>query len=132
MRFLSLAALAALLMGGVSGTAYAQNGRIRGFVRDAHNSPLAGAVVRAIGPGPAHRAAPLDAGAPVRGGATLDVHAHAGTPALRPKATIHAGPAIVEHTAVGAGAAVGEWFVAHGVASRVEIRANVPVSGRVG
>src|SRR6266487_4476885 len=56
MRFLSLAALAALLMGGVSGTAYAQNGRIRGFVRDAHNSPLAGAVVRAIGPGPAHRA----------------------------------------------------------------------------
>ena len=54
MRFLSLAALAALLMG-VPGTAHAQNGRIRGTVRDAHNSPLAGAVVRAVGPGPVHR-----------------------------------------------------------------------------
>ncbi len=85
-----------------------------------------------MGPRPAHRAAPLDAGASVRGGATLDVHAHAGTAALRPKATIHAGPAIVEHTAVGAGASVGKWFVAHGVASRVGIRPNVPVLGRVG
>ncbi|TLZ36577.1 MAG: carboxypeptidase regulatory-like domain-containing protein, partial [Gammaproteobacteria bacterium] len=54
MRFLSLAVLAALLVS-VPGTAHAQNGRIRGTVRDAHNSPLAGAVVRAIGPGPAHR-----------------------------------------------------------------------------
>ena len=85
-----------------------------------------------MGPRPAHRAAPLDAGASVRGGATLDVHAHAGPPALRPKATIHAGPAIVEHTAVGAVAAVGEWFVAHGVVSRVGIRRNVPAPEPVG
>src|SRR6266487_887496 len=50
MRFLSLAALAALLMGGVSGTAYAQNGRIRGTARDASGDPVAGVTVRAQGP----------------------------------------------------------------------------------
>src|SRR5438876_3421288 len=55
MRFLSLAVLTALLVG-VPGTALAQNGRIRGVVRDSHASPLAGAVVRASGPGPARRA----------------------------------------------------------------------------
>jgi iron complex outermembrane receptor protein len=61
MRFLSLAALAALLIG-MPGTAHGQNGRIRGTVRDAHNSPLAGAVVRAVGPGPAHRTTTGDDG----------------------------------------------------------------------
>src|SRR6266536_1474680 len=48
MRFLSLAALAALLMG-VAGTAYAQNGRIRGAARDASGDPVAGVTVRAQG-----------------------------------------------------------------------------------
>src|SRR5207247_9838399 len=54
-RFLSLAALVGLLVG-APGMAHAQNGRIRGVVRDSHASPLAGAVVRASGPGPARRA----------------------------------------------------------------------------
>src|SRR6266699_3730661 len=55
MRFLSLAVLTALLVG-VPGTAVAQNGRIRGVVRDAHSSPLSGAVIRVAGPGPSRRA----------------------------------------------------------------------------
>src|SRR5436190_22299697 len=54
-RLLSIAAFVALLFG-APGMALAQNGRIRGVVRDSHASPLAGAVVRAIGPGPARRA----------------------------------------------------------------------------
>ena len=54
-RLLSVAALAALVFA-APGMALAQNGRIRGVVRDSHASPLAGAVVRAIGPGPARRA----------------------------------------------------------------------------
>src|SRR5436189_2245077 len=54
-RLLSIAAFVALLFG-APGVALAQNGRIRGVVRDSHASPLAGAVVRAIGPGPARRA----------------------------------------------------------------------------
>src|SRR6266699_311992 len=57
MRFLSLAVLTALLVG-VPGTAVAQNGRIRGVVRDAHSSPLSGAVIRVAGPGPSRRATP--------------------------------------------------------------------------
>src|SRR5437879_13755417 len=57
-RFLSLAALAALvaLLLGAPGMALAQNGRIRGVVRDSHSSPLSGAVIRVVGPGPSHRA----------------------------------------------------------------------------
>src|SRR6266487_2057382 len=55
MRFLSLAALAALLMG-VAGTAYAQNGRIRGAARDASGDPVAGVTVRAQGPAATGRA----------------------------------------------------------------------------
>ncbi len=92
MRFLSLAALAALLMGGVSGTAYAQNGRIRGFVRDAHNSPLAGAVVRAIGPGPAHRATTGDDGSyTIAGLAAGNYSVSASLPGVRTqtKADVH-------------------------------------------
>src|SRR5216117_3217258 len=54
-RLLSIAAFVALLFV-APGMALAQNGRIRGVVRDSHASPLAGAVVRAIGPGPARRA----------------------------------------------------------------------------
>jgi iron complex outermembrane receptor protein len=54
-RLLSIAALVALLCG-APGTAHAQNGRIRGTVRDAHSSPLSGAVIRVTGPGPARRA----------------------------------------------------------------------------
>src|SRR5881396_1963352 len=54
-RLLSIAAFVALLFG-APGMALAQNGRIRGVVRDSHASPLAGAVVRASGPGPARRA----------------------------------------------------------------------------
>src|SRR3989454_8898483 len=61
-RFLSLAVAAALLTG-VPAAAHAQNGRIRGTVRDAHGSPLSGAVVRVTGPGPARRATTGDDGA---------------------------------------------------------------------
>src|SRR3989454_3705612 len=61
-RFLSLAVAAALLTG-VPAAAHAQNGRIRGTVRDAHGSPLSGAVVRVIGPGPSRRATTGDDGA---------------------------------------------------------------------
>src|SRR5437762_2172429 len=50
MRFLSLAALAALLMG-VPGTAYAQNGRISGVVHDASGDALAGVAIRATNQG---------------------------------------------------------------------------------
>src|SRR5436309_5884894 len=46
-RFLSFA-VAALLIG-VPAVAHAQNGRIRGTVRDAHNVPMAGATVRVTG-----------------------------------------------------------------------------------
>src|SRR5262249_12551434 len=55
MRFLSLAVLAALLVG-VPGSAHAQNGRIRGTVRDASGDPLAGASVRAQSPAQTGRA----------------------------------------------------------------------------
>src|SRR3989441_12800792 len=61
-RFLSLAVAAALLTG-VPAAADAQNGRIRGTVRDAHGSPLSGAVIRVTGPGPARRATTGDDGA---------------------------------------------------------------------
>jgi iron complex outermembrane recepter protein len=44
-RFLSIAALAAVLYGV---PAQAQNGRIKGVVRDAHGSALAGATIRAV------------------------------------------------------------------------------------
>src|SRR4029077_12073777 len=54
-RFLSIATLTVLLCS-LPGEAFAQNGRIRGVVRDSRNSPLAGAVVRAYGPGPVRRA----------------------------------------------------------------------------
>src|SRR5213592_2065950 len=59
-RFLSLAALAALLIG-VPAVAHAQNGRIRGTVRDAHNIPLAGATIRLAGGTAAARRATTDA-----------------------------------------------------------------------
>src|SRR5213592_2390310 len=52
-RFLSLAALAAALF---SAPAVAQNGRIKGTVRDGSGGPLAGATVRAAGGGGAGRA----------------------------------------------------------------------------
>jgi iron complex outermembrane recepter protein len=53
-RLLSIAAIAVLLFGV---PAQAQNGRIRGTVKDAHNVPMAGATVRAVGAtGAAHRA----------------------------------------------------------------------------
>src|SRR5207247_9784426 len=54
-RLLIIAAFFALCFG-APGMALAQNGRIRCVVRDSHASPLAGAVVRASGPGPARRA----------------------------------------------------------------------------
>ena len=85
-----------------------------------------------LGPRPAHRAAALHSGAPVGGGAALDVHDHAGPPAFRSEAAVDTGPAVVELAAVGVGAAVGERFVAHGVAARVGIRPNVPAPDRVG
>jgi len=55
MRFLSLAALAALLIG-MPGTAHAQNGRIRGTVRDASGDALSGVTVRAQRPAATGRA----------------------------------------------------------------------------
>jgi len=55
MRFLSLAVLAALLLG-VPGTANAQSGRIGGTVRDASGDPVAGVTVRAQGPAATGRA----------------------------------------------------------------------------
>ena len=57
-RFLSLAALAALvaLLLGAPGMALAQNGRIRGTVRDAGGDALSGVTIRAQGTGAAHRA----------------------------------------------------------------------------
>ncbi|HEY7194172.1 MAG TPA: TonB-dependent receptor [Gemmatimonadales bacterium] len=61
MRFLKYAVLAILVVGATQ-SAHAQNGRIRGVVRDAHNIPLAGAVVRAVGPGPVRRATTGDDG----------------------------------------------------------------------
>jgi len=54
-RLLSIAALAAVLFAAPT-MALAQNGRIRGVVRDAHSSPLSGAVIRVAGPGPSRRA----------------------------------------------------------------------------
>src|SRR3989441_180286 len=54
-RFLSIAALAALLCG-APGMALAQSGRIRGTVRDASGDALAGVTIRAQGPGAARRA----------------------------------------------------------------------------
>jgi len=60
-RLVRLAVLVALVCGAPR-LAMAQNGRIRGVVRDAHNLPLSGAVVRAVGPGPAHRATSGDDG----------------------------------------------------------------------
>src|SRR5438876_3486924 len=59
-RFLSLAVAAALLSA-VPAVAHAQNGRIRGTVRDAHNVPLAGAAVRVVGGTAAARRATTDA-----------------------------------------------------------------------
>ncbi len=59
-RLLSLAALAVLLFG-APGMALAQNGRIRGVVRDAHSVPMAGAVVRVSGGTVAARRATTDA-----------------------------------------------------------------------
>lgn len=59
-RLLSLAALAALLFG-APGMALAQNGRIRGVVRDAHNAPMSGATVRVTGGAVAARRATTDA-----------------------------------------------------------------------
>ena len=59
-RFLSIAALAALLCG-APGMALAQNGRIRGVVRDAHNVGMAGATVRVTGGTVASRRATTDA-----------------------------------------------------------------------
>jgi iron complex outermembrane recepter protein len=54
-RFFSSLAVAAVFLHGVP--AHAQNGRIRGAVRDAHNVPMAGASVRVSGgPGAARRA----------------------------------------------------------------------------
>ena len=55
-RLLSIAVFVALLVG-APGMALAQNGRVRGMVRDAHSSPLSGAVIRVTGPGPARRPA---------------------------------------------------------------------------
>src|SRR6267154_3728905 len=55
MRFLSLAVLAAVLLG-VPGTANAQSGRIGGTVRDASGDPVAGVTVRAQGPAATGRA----------------------------------------------------------------------------
>lgn len=55
MRFLSLAVLAALVVG-VSGAAQAQNGRIRGTVRDGSGDPLAGVTVKAQAPAASGRA----------------------------------------------------------------------------
>ena len=52
-RFLSLAVVAALVYGV---PAAAQNGRIRGTVRDASGGPLSGVTIRAQGPGAAGRA----------------------------------------------------------------------------
>src|SRR5438552_3335900 len=59
-RFLSLAVAAALLSA-VPAVAHAQNGRIRGTVRAAHNVPLAGAAVRVVGGTAAARGATTDA-----------------------------------------------------------------------
>src|SRR6266581_3664490 len=58
-RFLSFA-VAALLIG-VPAVAHAQNGRIRGTVRDAHNVPMAGATVRVTGGAAAARRTTTDA-----------------------------------------------------------------------
>ena len=55
MKFLSLAVLAALLMG-VPAAALAQNGRIRGTARDASGDPLSGVSVRAQSPATTGRA----------------------------------------------------------------------------
>jgi iron complex outermembrane receptor protein len=55
MRFVSFAALAALLLG-VPEAAHAQNGRIRGTVRDASGDALAGVTVRAQSPATSGRA----------------------------------------------------------------------------
>jgi len=55
-RFLSLAALVALMLGAPE-MALAQNGRIRGTVRDASGDALSGVTIRALGTaGVAHRA----------------------------------------------------------------------------
>src|SRR3989441_12897639 len=54
-RFLSLAVAAALFFA-VPAVAHAQNGRIRGTVRDAGGDALSGVTIRAQGTGAAHRA----------------------------------------------------------------------------
>jgi len=54
-RLLSIAALVALLFG-APGLAQAQNGRIRGTVRDASGDALAGVTIRAQGTGAPRRA----------------------------------------------------------------------------
>ncbi len=59
-RFSSLAVAIALLSG-VPDAAHAQNGRIRGTVRDAHNVPMAGANVRVMGGAAAARRTTTDA-----------------------------------------------------------------------
>src|SRR5881396_3318390 len=59
-RFSSLAVAIALLSG-VPDAAHAQNGRIRGPVRDAHNVPMAGANVRVMGGAAAARRTTTDA-----------------------------------------------------------------------
>lgn len=59
-RFLSFAALGVLLLA-LPVAAHAQNGRIRGTVRDSHQVPMAGARVRATGGTGAARSATTDA-----------------------------------------------------------------------
>src|SRR5438093_11807451 len=59
-RLLSIAAVAVLLSAVPAG-AQAQNGRIRGTVRDAHSVPMAGATVRVTGGTGAARRATTDA-----------------------------------------------------------------------
>jgi len=51
--------------------------------------------------GPAHRARRSTPAPPVGGGATLDVHPHAGPPAFRSEPAVDTGPPIVELAAVG-------------------------------
>lgn len=58
-RFVSIAAMAALLC--LPAPAFAQNGRIRGTVHDAHNVPMTGATVRLTGGTAAARRASTDA-----------------------------------------------------------------------
>ena len=99
MRFLSLAALAALLMG-VPGTAYAQNGRISGVVHDASGDALAGVAIRATnqGSGLSSRATTgSDGGYTIAGLAAGTYTVSASMPGLR---------SVSQNVAVAAGATV--------------------------